>query len=226
MYNTKNDVVNSYIVNKDTQSLKETWCYMSKIITVEKILGVDQSINCTGVCLHIIETDHSGDKPHEYHSYQYWLIPANNKCTKKMLAFSNPWITIDPYKKMDGDDYVSKEVAKTMNIYAICDIIESIIQTEKPDTLVMEGISYGSRGSAALVDLAGLNYCIRMMAIRRGLGIVIVSPTSLKMRATGNGGAEKEEMIWAWKQCDTNIADVKEIKIDDLADAFFLSKCQ
>lgn len=226
MYNTKNDVVNSYIVNKDTQCLKETWCYMSKIITVEKILGVDQSINCTGVCLHTIETDHSGDKPHEYHSYQYWLIPANNKCTKKMLAFSNPWITIDPYKKMDGEDYVSKEVAKTMNIYAICDIIESIIQTEKPDTLVMEGISYGSRGSAALVDLAGLNYCIRMMAIRRGLGIAIVSPTSLKMRATGNGGAEKEEMIWAWKQCDTNIADVKEIKIDDLADAFFLSKCQ
>lgn len=199
---------------------------MSKLITVEKVLGVDQSINCTGVCLHTIETDHSGKKPQEFHSYQYWLIPANTKYTKKMAAFSNPWITIDPYKKMEGEDYSGKEAAKTMNIYAICDIIESIIQTEKPDTLVMEGISYGSRGSASLVDLAGLNYCIRMMAIRRGLGMVIVSPTSLKTRATGNGGAEKEEMVWAWKQCDPNIANVKEIKIDDLADAFFLSNCQ
>lgn len=195
---------------------------MSKIITVEKILGVDQSINCTGVCLHTIV----GDKPNELHSYQYWIIPSDTKCTKKMANFSNPWITVDPYKKMVGDDYSSKETAKTMNIYAICNIIETIIQTEKPDSIVMEGISYGSRGSASLVDLAGLNYCIRMMAIRYGLRMVIVSPTSLKTRATGNGGAEKEEMIWAWKQCDKNIANVTEIKIDDLADAFFLSNCK
>ena len=64
------------------------------------------------------------------------------------------------------------------------------------------------------------------MAIRYGLRMVIVSPTSLKTRATGNGGAEKKEMIWAWKQCDKNIANVTEIKIDDLADAFFLSNCK
>ena len=202
---------------------------MSNITTIKKIkkiLGVDQSINCTGVCLHTIEINSSGDTPKEVHSYQYWMIPSDKKYTKKMAKFSNSWIIIDPYKKMEGEDYVGKEVAKTMNIYAICDIIEKIIQTEKPDELVMEGISYGSRGSAALVDLAGLNYCIRMMAIRRGLDLNIISPTSLKMRATGNGGAEKEEMVWAWKQCDPNIANVSEIKIDDLADAFFLSKCQ
>lgn len=216
MYNTKNEAVNSYII--------KILYLMANTVTVEKVLGVDQSINCTGVCLHTIKTEHSGEETHEYHSYRYWLIPAGNKCTKKMLAFSNPHITIIPYNKKEGEDYVGKEIAKTMNIYAICDIIESIIQAENPDTLVMEGISYGSRGSAALVDLAGLNYCIRMMAIRQCLGIIIVSPTSLKMRATGNGGAEKEEMIWAWRQCDRNIAGVNEIKIDDLADAFFLSK--
>lgn len=198
---------------------------MSKIVTVEKILGVDQSINCTGICLHTIETNQSGKKPVEYHSYQYWLIPSSKKCTKKMMAFKNPWITIEPYTKHEGEDYVSKEIAKTSNIYDICDIIEKIIQVEKPDILSMEGISYGSAGSASLVDLAGLNYCIRMMAIRRGLMINIVSPTQLKKEATGNGGAEKEEMVWAWKQCDLNIAKVSDIKIDDLADAFFLSKC-
>lgn len=196
---------------------------MSKLITVEKILGVDQSINSTGVCLHTIETDHSGKKPVEYHSYQYWIIAS--KLTKKMQAFNNPWVTIDGYTKQTGDDYVSKEIAKTMNIYAICDIIEKIIQVEKPDILSMEGISYGSVGSASLVDLAGLNYCIRMMAINRGMIINIVSPTQLKKEATGNGGAEKEEMVWAWKQCDPNIVKITDIKIDDLADAFFLSKC-
>ena len=198
---------------------------MSKLLTIEKVLGVDQSMSSTGVCLHTIETDYSGEKPHEFHSYQYWIIKSSDKMTKKLKAFSNPWITINSYNKLIGEDYVGKEVAKTMNIYAICDIIEKIIQTEKPDSLIMEGISYGSTGSASLVDLAGLNYCIRMMALRRGLGINIVSPTSLKMRATGNGAADKDEMIWAWKQCDVNIKDVVDIKIDDLADAFFLSKC-
>ena len=89
----------------------------------------------------------------------------------------------------------------------------------------MEGISYGSAGSASLVDLAGLNYCIRMTAIRRGIPFHIVSPMSLKKEATGNGGADKDEMVWAWKQCDSNISKITEIKIDDLADAFFLSKC-
>lgn len=197
---------------------------MLKLTTIEKTLGIDQSFNCTGVCLHTVETKYSGEKEREIHSYQYWLIPSSKVYTKKMAKFANPWITIEPYEKMIGEDYVGKEVAKTMNICTICSIIESIIQIEKPNSIVMEGISYGSRGSAALVDLAGLNYCIRMIAIRRGLNVVIVSPTTLKHIATGNGGAEKEEMVWAWKQCDKNIADINDIKIDDLADAFFLSK--
>lgn len=198
---------------------------MSKLTTIKKVLGVDQSINCTGICLHTIETNCSEKTPKEYHSYQYWLIPSSEKYTKKMASFRSPWIIIDPYKKLKGMGYVENEMAKTINIYAICNIIETIIQTEKPDIFVMEGISYGSRGSAALVDLAGLNYCIRMMAIRRGLDIKLVSPITLKMKATGNGGAKKEEMVWAWKQCDPNITSVSEIKIDDLADAFFLSQC-
>jgi len=31
-------------------------------------------------------------------------------------------------------------------------------------------------------------------------------------------------MVWAWKKCDYNIKDINDIKVDDLADAFFLSK--
>ena len=46
----------------------------------------------------------------------------------------------------------------------------------------------------------------------------------LKKRATGNGGADKDEMVWAWRQCDPKIKDVTDIKVDDLADAFFLSQ--
>ena len=142
-----------------------------------------------------------------------------------MQKFNNPWVTIIGYNKRTGEDYESKEAAKTLNIFDICEIIDWIFETEKPTCICMEGISYGSAGSASLVDLAGLNYCIRVTALRREIPFHIVSPMSLKKEATGNGGASKEEMVWAWKYCDPNIVKIKEIKIDDLADAFFLSKC-
>ena len=44
-----------------------------------------------------------------------------------------------------------------------------------------------------------------------------------KKIATGNGGADKDLMIDAWKRLDKSICDVDSIKIDDLADAFFLA---
>ena len=52
---------------------------------------------------------------------------------------------------------------------------------------------------------------------------MIVSPTSVKKFAVANGQAEKDIMIDAWKRLDKNISDVKDIKIDDLADAYFLA---
>lgn len=198
---------------------------MRSLLQVDKILGVDQSMNCTGVCLHTIETVIEGENTKEYHSYEYWLIPSDKKMTKKMREFKHPRVHIIEYPKQIGTDYVTKEVAKTFNIYKIVDVITEIVKKKKPSMLCMEGISYGSAGSAALVDLAGLNYCIRMMAINKSLAINIVAPTELKKKATGNGGADKDEMVWAWKQCDKNIANINDIKIDDLADAFFLSKC-
>lgn len=156
-----------------------------------------------------------------------------------MNAFSHPAITILNYEKLDASgykskynkkpdssDYVAKEMAKTINIYAITSCIRDIIKSAKPDVICMEGISYGSVGSASLIDLAGLNYSIRIGAMDKNVDIEIVSPTDLKKRATGNGGAEKEEMVWAWHQCDSKIKDIKDIKVDDLADAFFLSQCE
>ena len=176
-----------------------------------KILGIDQSINSTGICLK------DGD------DYRYWLIPS--KMTRSMEKFSNRYISVIPYNKQSGNDYITKEIAKTFNIYKICDIIRSIVSAEKPDVICIEGISYGSVGGASVIDLAGLNYCIRMISIGSNIALNIVSPKTLKKEATGNAGALKEEMVWAWKECDMNIKDVKGIKIDDLADAYFLSRC-
>lgn len=87
----------------------------------------------------------------------------------------------------------------------------------------MEGISYGSAGAGQVADLAGLNYMIRSIFLKYNLKFTIIPPTSLKNFAVGNGAATKDVMIASWKKIDKNIEKIDSIKIDDLADAFFLA---
>ena len=181
------------------------------------IIGIDQSLSSTGVCIY--RPGVRSGAPCTYYN-----IVASNKLTKKMTQFQHPFLTIIPYERLEGTEYESKELAKTRNIQAICQQIRDLIRKHRPGVLVLEGISYGSVGSASLVDLAGLNFCIRNLALEMGLEVRIASPMTVKKQATGNGGATKDEMIWAWKNCDPNINDLSGIKMDDIADAYFLAR--
>ena len=177
-------------------------------------IGVDPSINCTGICVWDTEKD----------IHMYYMIPS--KMTRKMQCFEHPYLHIKPYQKRNpnGKDYSDKERDKFDNIYDICDILKSILNNSYEEIEVyMEGVSYGSVGSAALVDLSFLNASLRMVMRELGIKFTIVSPTSLKKFACANGQAEKDIMIDAWKRMDYNIKDIKDIKIDDLADAYFLA---
>ena len=78
-------------------------------------------------------------------------------------------------------------------------------------------------GSAALADLAGLNFAIRNMILKEEVQFNIIAPTSVKKFAVGNGGAEKDVMIASWKKLDNNIANISEVKVDDLADSYFIA---
>jgi len=86
----------------------------------------------------------------------------------------------------------------------------------------MEGVSYGSKGSSALVDLAGLNFMIRAILLSENIQFNILAPTVVKKFAVGNGAAEKDVMIASWKKLDKNTTNITEIKLDDLADSYFI----
>ena len=176
-------------------------------------MGIDPSINCTGICIY-------DDK---LNNHTYYMIVS--KCTKKMREFRNEHINIIEYNKRESNkgDYHIKEYNKSLNIYDICCIIRDLITLYNPDIVQMEGVSYGSRGSAALVDLAGLNFAIRMTLSGKDIQYNILAPTSIKKFAVGNGSAEKDVMIASWKKLDKNIACISEIKLDDLADSYFIS---
>lgn len=188
-------------------------------------IGIDPSLNSTGVCVNT-----NG-------KYEYFIITS--KMTKKMKEFKHNLVHYLPYEKQDTNkkenDYETVERHKAHNIYCICknilDILEETYKKYNEKIVVyMEGVSYGSLGSAALVDLSGLNFAIRNILISLTYAdFVIVSPTQNKKFATGNGAADKDLMVFSWKKIEKSIADITEIKIDDLADAYFLSnywKCK
>ena len=176
-------------------------------------MGIDPSINCTGVCIY--DTNNN--------THLYYMIVS--KCTKKMKAFKNNFVNIIEYSKRESNkgEYSVKEYNKSYNIYDICVILRDLIQHHEPDLVQMEGVSYGSRGSAALVDLAGLNFAIRMTLFSENIQYNILAPTSIKKFAVGNGSAEKDVMIASWKKVDKNICNIVDIKVDDLADSYFIA---
>ena len=175
------------------------------------VIGIDPSINSTGVCIKMGNT------------YIYYIITS--KATKKMESFKHPYINIIKYTKTDikNMEYNEKEVTKTNNYLMIINILKDIIKKYNPDQIIMEGISYGSVSGSSLVDLAGINFLIRSLCISLDIPYKLVSPTSLKKFVCANGQAEKSVIIESWKRMDKNIINVNDIKIDDLADAFFLS---
>ena len=176
-------------------------------------IGIDPSINCTGVCVY------DSDK----NTHKYYMIVG--KMTRKMESFQHDQVVILNYDKTETKkgEYQDNESNKSYNIYRICSFIDHILTVFKPDLVQMEGVSYGSVGSAALVDLAGLNFAIRMTLIQKDVKFNVIAPTSVKKFAVGNGSAEKDVLIESWKKLDRNISTISDIKVDDLADSYFIA---
>ena len=178
-------------------------------LTKTTIIGIDPSINSTGICVN------------KNNKNVYYNIVS--KRTKQLEKFSSKYINILFYEKNTDKslNYNEKEVEKAKNILYICNFIKKIIKKHKPTVVIMEGLSYGSNGQ--LGDLGGLNFSIRMVLLEMGVKFVIVPPTTWKKQQLGIAGAEKDIIVKAWKNIDKNIANIDEIKLDDLADSYFLA---
>lgn len=60
---------------------------------------------------------------------------------------------------------------------------------------VVEGYTYAVAGRKALVRLGEIGGAIRLAVFEAGLDLVDITPTALKLAATGNGAAKKPEMV-------------------------------
>ena len=190
-------------------------------------IGIDPSINSTGMA---IRTDTG---------YCRFFIIKGDKLTKKEKNAQLDNSEIFEYclyqkeNVKDTNNAHERELAKANNLSTIADTIYNIIQDvlwqlKKIDsvnsiTICMEGISYGSIHSAAVMDLAGLNYLIRdRLHHHTVVGTLLVTPPAeIKRFYTGSGNANKQLMISTFKG---SFPDFDLPKLDDIADSDSMAK--
>jgi crossover junction endodeoxyribonuclease RuvC len=104
----------------------------------------------------------------------------------------------------------------------LCEIrnkVVDVIEVKKPDKIVIEGLSYGSKNTSSLCDLAKLNFAIEVYCKHMGIPYEMVPPTTLKKFVTGKGNCKKDLMLMkVFKRWGVEFED------DNLCDAFALCK--
>lgn len=190
-------------------------------------IGIDPSINSTGMA---IRTDTG---------YCRFFIIKGDKLTKKEKNAQSDNSEIFEYclyqkeNVKDTNNAHERELAKAHNLSTIADtiynIIEELLQQFRKSssidsvTICMEGISYGSIHSAAVMDLAGLNYLIRdRLHHHTVVGTLLVTPPAeIKRFYTGSGNANKQLMISTFKG---SFPDFELPKLDDICDSEAMAK--
>lgn len=190
-------------------------------------IGIDPSINSTGMT---IRTDTG---------FCRFFIIKGDKLTKKEKNAQSDNSEIFEYclYQKENVKYTNnaheRELAKAHNLSTIADTIYNIIEkllqqfrktsTIDSVTICMEGISYGSIHSAAVMDLAGLNYLIRdRLHHHTVVGTLLVTPPAeVKRFYTGSGNANKQLMISTFKG---SFPDFDLPKIDDVCDSEGMAK--
>lgn len=142
--------------------------------------------------------------------------------TRNVVGFDGS-LTSSGYSFMaDGTLHVGRIRPKVLRgaerLSFIANFAEEIFLRADADFLALENYSMGSKGSRVF-HIGELGGVLKLVAVRKGMRILTVPPTSLKIFATGNGRAEKEDVI-------QGIAANWGVRIDkhDEADAFVLMK--
>lgn len=195
---------------------------------MEIFIGIDQSINSTGVCTKI----YNNDKLVKEHFY---II--TNKVTKKSLSYSESlsnfdYIVYDKIEKDESNDSNQFEMNKLLNNIMITEKILTIIHENINSSIDkiyigMEGLSYQSTHTKSLLDLAGLLTLIRYRIYKFFLShpdhygeLHVFAAKEIKKFASGNGNCSKDVMVELFKTAYQNIGKLK--KIDDIADAYWI----
>ena len=191
----------------------------------ELYVGIDPSINSTGVTINIW-------KDNSLFTEVFYIIKGN-KLTKKEQNVAEDddlnKVIYSTYEKIDikdAHDSHELELIKTKNLLNIVNVISHIISVYSKHCdyiyVGMEGLSYGSSvRTRSIYELAGLNYLIRNELITKHMcKLYILPPTEVKKFATGIGNCSKDAVINVFSSIFPNLLKIP--KIDDIADSWFI----
>jgi len=102
----------------------------------------------------------------------------NGEITQRLLIKSKP----SDEKEIERIQKIARQVTESILSY-------------KPDLIVVEGLSYGSKNTTSLCQLAKLNFSVEIFCYQMGHPYLMVPPTTLKKFITGKGNAKKELML-------------------------------
>ena len=191
----------------------------------ELYVGIDPSINSTGITINIWENN-------SLFTEVFYIIKGN-KLTKKEQKVTEDddlnKVIYSTYEKIDIKDAVDShelELIKTKNLLNIVNVISHIITVYSKHCdyiyVGMEGLSYGSSvRTRSIYELAGLNYLIRNELMTKHMcKLYILPPTEVKKFATGIGNCSKDAVINVFSSIFPNLLKIP--KIDDIADSWFI----
>ncbi len=94
-----------------------------------------------------------------------------------------------------------KEFKGIRRIAYLRDKVSYWLDRYSPRLVAYEGYALGFRGkSNTIFDLGELGGTLKLLILERGIDILLVPPTSLKLFATGKGNADKESVAQAMER--------------------------
>lgn len=173
-------------------------------------IGLDLSINSTGVCILYPNTEPI-----------YYIISP--KLTKKQQSITHNRIHYKTYLKSIKNDshnirYISKEISEIITVYA---------QNKDgyPIEVTIEDIAMGAR-SSSIITLSLLNGYVRAELDHLNMPYKTIPPTQWKKELLGNGAADKETIAFSWSKLDAdayNFMINNKFQYFDIADSYFIA---
>lgn len=109
----------------------------------------------------------------------------------------------------------SKKNVFEKRLLKICDFIEELIKTHKPDTLVLEQLFF-FKNEKTVIAVSQMQGAVTLTAAKKHIPIVYLTPLQVKQTITGYGHADKKAIQ---KMIPLLIKLPKTITQDDEADA-------
>ena len=183
---------------------------MGKIKDNNIRIGLDLSINSTGVCILYPNTEPI-----------YYIITP--KLTKKQQSITHNRIHYKTYLKSIKNDshnirYISKEISEIIAVYARN-------KDGYPIEVTIEDIAMGAR-SSSIITLSLLNGYVRAELDHLNIPYKTIPPTQWKKELLGNGAADKETIAFSWSKLDADAYDFminNKFPYFDISDSYFIA---